>query len=743
MKSFCNLTVNFIIIMVFFAITAPVISQGFNSIYSLNGSSVWVVGPAGTIYRSNDGGSTFLNKSTGSADYYSIIGVLPINLWISGSGGTILYSTNNGNNFTAINTGITENFTSIYFTDNLNGWVVTATGKIYKSTNAGSSWSQQSTPATNQLNRIRFIDANTGAACGNNGTFLITVNGGNNWSQSVLPVNKDILSFDIIGNVIFASCRDSYVLKSTNLGANWSVIDYLIKTRSDITGIDMISANTFYSTGIGGFIRKSTDGGAAFTYQNNPAWADLDKMFFYDSLHGWATGKDMNLILRTSNGGQNWFMPNGTTQTLSWVQKIPLDFYTSSGNVFWQSPWNKKEIFVTKSNRVYRSLDIGETWSPIGNVMPYGTISNTLFVSPKDSNLFLVAIDSNDNEHGKVLRSIDYCNTWTATFSANRSSDGIPMAMDPNHTDTIYYGPTDSVIFRSTNFGLSFSPLGSHYFENICAIKIPENSSNTIIVGSAGYTQNNKSLITRSTDYGVTWTEVDSNRGPYPEVPAIISSSLDPVMYVTQYQGNEGGVKRTFNGGSSWSYINIDNAAWGFDIASDDPNVIVYAVWSYAGNVPGYISFNKGINFSSLPPITLTNNFSVYFYNRSNLLLQQANGFYKLKATFSIPIGIQPVSQEVPQQFSLGQNFPNPFNPNTIIRFNIPLLRGVSEGRGVLTQLIIYDITGREVSELVNEELIPGTYEVNWNAVNYPSGVYFYKLTSGDYTVTKKMVLIK
>jgi hypothetical protein len=106
-------------------------------------------------------------------------------------------------------------------------------------------------------------------------------------------------------------------------------------------------------------------------------------------------------------------------------------------------------------------------------------------------------------------------------------------------------------------------------------------------------------------------------------------------------------------------------------------------------------------------------------------------------------IGIQNISSEIPQRFDLFQNYPNPFNPTTKIRFNIPLLRGVdAEGRrGVL--LIIYDALGREIETLVNEELNPGTYEIEWIASNYTSGVYFYSLTHGSFTQTKKMVVLK
>jgi hypothetical protein len=106
------------------------------------------------------------------------------------------------------------------------------------------------------------------------------------------------------------------------------------------------------------------------------------------------------------------------------------------------------------------------------------------------------------------------------------------------------------------------------------------------------------------------------------------------------------------------------------------------------------------------------------------------------------------LGNEIPSQFSLSQNYPNPFNPSTKIRFQIPLLRGVSEvdglpaaGRGVL--LKIHNSLGEEVSELVNQDLPPGTYEYEWNASNFSSGIYFYRLISDNFTETKKMILMK
>jgi len=105
-----------------------------------------------------------------------------------------------------------------------------------------------------------------------------------------------------------------------------------------------------------------------------------------------------------------------------------------------------------------------------------------------------------------------------------------------------------------------------------------------------------------------------------------------------------------------------------------------------------------------------------------------------------IPIGIQSISTEVPDRFMLYQNYPNPFNPTTRIKFSIP---PVGNGSGRSVQVIIYDLLGRELTTLINENLSPGTYEVDFDGTNYSSGVYYYRLITDSHSETKKMLMIK
>ena len=116
--------------------------------------------------------------------------------------------------------------------------------------------------------------------------------------------------------------------------------------------------------------------------------------------------------------------------------------------------------------------------------------------------------------------------------------------------------------------------------------------------------------------------------------------------------------------------------------------------------------------------------------------IQSANSF--LITLVRSPIGIQVISSEVPERFALYNNYPNPFNPVTRINFDIPNLQGDKN-----VKLVIYDILGNVVETAVNKDMEPGKYSFEWNANGYASGIYFYRISAGQYTDTRKMILVK
>ena len=103
--------------------------------------------------------------------------------------------------------------------------------------------------------------------------------------------------------------------------------------------------------------------------------------------------------------------------------------------------------------------------------------------------------------------------------------------------------------------------------------------------------------------------------------------------------------------------------------------------------------------------------------------------------TIDEPLGIGDEYNELPRSYTLSQNFPNPFNPTTTIQYSIPMTSNV--------RIDIYDILGRKVETLVNEEQTAGAHQVAWDANDITSGIYFYKIDAGGFTETKKMVLLK
>ena len=127
-----------------------------------------------------------------------------------------------------------------------------------------------------------------------------------------------------------------------------------------------------------------------------------------------------------------------------------------------------------------------------------------------------------------------------------------------------------------------------------------------------------------------------------------------------------------------------------------------------------------------------------YSYEDKNITTGKYN--YRLKQTdYNGNFKYYELSNEVivgaPSKFALSQNYPNPFNPSTSINYELPITNYVL--------LKVYDLTGREVMQLVNEIKPAGYYTVKFDASNLSSGMYFYKIQAGDFSSVKKMVLVK
>ncbi len=255
---------------------------------------------------------------------------------------------------------------------------------------------------------------------------------------------------------------------------------------------------------------------------------------------------------------------------------------------------------------------------------------------------------------------------------------------------------------------------------------------NFYFVNEIGYVVGDGPRIMKTTNLGGSWFSLVS--------PS--SNNLGSVWFLDVNTGFvTGGVNsistiyKTTNGGINWQ---------GYNFSINSPFTSIF----FTNNSTGYVTADSGKILKTTDIGQSWNFLATNTPNRLNsIFFVDSNTGYAAGGSNNVPVilkttngggnivGINNINSEIPERFSLSQNYPNPFNPVTIIRFQIKRLSDV--------KLIIYDLLGREVATLVNEELKPGTYETDWDASNFSSGVYSYKIISEDYIETKKMVLMK
>lgn len=140
-------------------------------------------------------------------------------------------------------------------------------------------------------------------------------------------------------------------------------------------------------------------------------------------------------------------------------------------------------------------------------------------------------------------------------------------------------------------------------------------------------------------------------------------------------------------------------------------------------------------------PATMLEEYTTYFWRIYKGSGNERKAAINVFVTYALgkQVLYRNVGPVVPERYALYQNYPNPFNPVSKIRFDIP----ASENGLVKTNLSVYDVLGRQVGTLIDMELLPGAYEVDWNASGYPSGIYFYRFSTQQFSETRKMILLK
>ena len=311
------------------------------------------------------------------------------------------------------------------------------------------------------------------------------------------------------------------------------------------------------------------------------------------------------------------------------------------------------------------------------------------------------------------------------------------------------YAGTENGIFCSNNNGVNWVPIDSGFVNN--NIQAITNFQNKIIA-STNYE------IYVSTDTNYNWKSISSVgaecftsignsifAGAYGNVFISADScknwasvknglpSLFQVYSLTAkeenvYAGLGQGLYVSTDAGSNWNLINTNFLM--VTALSVNGDRIFAGTWGMGV----YISSDNGDNWVWNSPLRGAN-IKVLASNNEFLFAGESNYGKLYRISLSYLTSIRDISKNSPINFSLFQNYPNPFNPTTKIEYSIPKTSFVT--------LKVYDVLGREIATLVNEEKTIGKYNVEFNGINLSSGIYLYKIQAGNYSSVKKMILMK
>ncbi len=404
---------------------------------------------------------------------------------------------------------------------------------------------------------------------------------------------------------------------------------------------------------------------------------------------------------------------------------------------------------------------------------------------------WIVEGNSSPQDTGRVYKTTDGGHSW---IFANHSIKQYLRCVGFFDANTGIIGAifdSTHILFRTTDGGFTWTDITQNISGipplAICGLSIV---NSTTAYGSGRYYC--PAGVIKTTNAGLNWISVPADTSHVRSLidcyfwtpdSGFIVGGYSPLNH---YYSGHASILMTGNGGTNWTKvysgsrtgewcwkINFVNRQLGF-ASIENFNLPTYILKTTNGGFTwqdiqlpstivdlegiGFLNENTGwvggwgSNFTGIPTYETTNGGTSWHLagwgmamNRIRFLsdtLAYAVGKTVYKYT-SEPIGIVPISSEVPKHFSLQQNYPNPFNPTTNIGFRIADFGFV--------RLTLYDVLGKEIAVIVNEQLNPGVYVITWNALNYPSGVYFYKLDVEDhgtksgkrFSESKKMILLK
>ncbi len=318
------------------------------------------------------------------------------------------------------------------------------------------------------------------------------------------------------------------------------------------------------------------------------------------------------------------------------------------------------------------------------------------------------SVDWGVNHSAGTLNTIVNDKYPASAFSIETGSDSIYIAVErevsANEREIRLIATTD---MPTDNFNVRYitdaDPGTVYERPDISILQRAVNQPQHILVTS---TKNDRAVYHFSQDGGASWT-IDANLGLANQSVDYTSCNSDSLTaggsyFIAAYvdlNGDSVSVRRGVLGsmGALQHKVNTNNSSGVLapSCAVYKEGSEKYSAYSYAGFGPSNV-----------------------YYNMQSLIT-----------------GITQINNSIPGSFKLSQNYPNPFNPTTNIEFSLP--------NSSLVKLVVFDILGREIGTLINEQLKAGVYKADWNAANHPSGVYFYKITAEGFSETKKMLLVK
>jgi photosystem II stability/assembly factor-like uncharacterized protein len=388
-------------------------------------------------------------------------------------------------------------------------------------------------------------------------------------------------------------------------------------------------------------------------------------------------------LLKTTNGGIEWVQKKTGT-----IKGLWNSYFINS-----QTGWIAGGAESGNSGVLLKTTDNGETWREVLTGITNRWFTGICF--PNSQTGYLIG------EHGTVLKTTDFGVSWD---SSNAGISNILLeSISFTDQNTGWITGWNGILFKTTNGGNAWIPLNSGVSFNLYTSYFF--SSNIGCISGSGGT------VLKTKNGGLNWTAMPS--GTTQEIFSIFFHGNNGWI-----AGHQGTVRFTTDYGNTWS-AGIIGTTTRLEAIHFISSLTGWVVGGYFGSVV-YKSTDGGAN---------------WFAQNANSIEK----FYSVNFPDSLVGGIEPVNTAVPAGYELYQNYPNPFNPVTKVRFDVPNNYGSLQN----IDLKIYSEIGEEVATLLDRKLSPGTYEVDWDASKYGSGIYFCRMQSENFTKTIRMSLIK